>query len=162
MFPHPYKECFVTLSNQCGILQSTPIGSPVSSLAHHPVSVYDTIWNSPNPLLILSTLGLSHIDCDETNLSIWNSSKWMVLSLSDVIVVEELLPISLILGSGLSMELRTQVYYNLWYYSSLTRCNWKFVENYGIIDFSLIVEHKKKDFQSNETNIEHPSNKNLA
>ena len=31
-FSHSYKECFVPLSNQCGILQSTPFGASV--LAH--------------------------------------------------------------------------------------------------------------------------------
>ena len=26
-FPHPYKECFVSLLNRCGISQSTPLGT---------------------------------------------------------------------------------------------------------------------------------------
>ena len=31
-FPHPYKECFVPLSNRCGISQSTPHRGPMSTL----------------------------------------------------------------------------------------------------------------------------------
>ena len=66
-FPHPYKECFVPLSIQCGTLQpiplrnpasllthrlvSTPLRGSASSLAHLPVSGSDTICNSPSLLL---------------------------------------------------------------------------------------------------------------
>ena len=32
-FSHPYKKCFVLLSNRCGISQSTPLRDPASSLA---------------------------------------------------------------------------------------------------------------------------------
>ena len=46
-FPHPYKECFILLSNRCGISQFTPLG-PASSLAHCSVSGSDTICNSRN------------------------------------------------------------------------------------------------------------------
>ena len=41
--PHPYKECFVLLSNSCGISQSTPIQGPTSSLALVPFS--NQLWD---------------------------------------------------------------------------------------------------------------------
>ena len=47
-FLHPYKECFVPLSNRCGISQSTLLRGPASSLAHRPVFGSDTICNSPS------------------------------------------------------------------------------------------------------------------
>ena len=50
-FPHPYKECFVSLSNRCGISQSTPLRGPTSSLAHRSVSSSNTICNSLSPPL---------------------------------------------------------------------------------------------------------------
>ena len=47
----PYKECFVPFSNRCGISQVTLLGGPVFSLAHRPVSDFDTICNSLRPPL---------------------------------------------------------------------------------------------------------------
>ena len=70
--PHPYKECFVPLSNRCGISQSTPPSGPsilasthspllsmwihpfqglASSLAHHSVPSSDAFCNIPIPPL---------------------------------------------------------------------------------------------------------------
>ena len=59
-FPHPYKECFVPLSNRCGISQTTTLEGPVSSLAHRLVSGSDTICNNPNlPLVDIILFELS-------------------------------------------------------------------------------------------------------
>ena len=49
---HPYKECFVPLSNRCGISQFTFFGGLAFSLAHRSISGFDTICNSPNPPLV--------------------------------------------------------------------------------------------------------------
>ena len=50
-FSHPYKECFVLSSNQCGISQSTLLEGPASLLSLCIVSNSGTIWNSPKPKL---------------------------------------------------------------------------------------------------------------
>ena len=47
-FPRPYKECFIFLSNRCGISQSTPFRDPTSSLIYRSVSGSDTICNNPS------------------------------------------------------------------------------------------------------------------
>ena len=51
-FPRSYKKCFVLLSNPRGISQSTPLEGPMSSLTHYLVPSFDTICNSPSPLLV--------------------------------------------------------------------------------------------------------------
>ena len=49
---HAYKECFVPLSNWCGISQSTLFGDPASLLAHRPVFSSHVICNSPSSPLV--------------------------------------------------------------------------------------------------------------
>ena len=44
-------ECFVPLSNRCGISQSTPLESATFSLAHRLMFGFDTICNSSSPPL---------------------------------------------------------------------------------------------------------------
>ena len=55
MFPHPYKKCFVALSNRYEISQSTPWG-----LAYRSIFGSNIICNSPNPPLVdIVLFGLS-------------------------------------------------------------------------------------------------------
>ena len=57
----PYKECFVPLSNQCGISQSTPLGAQ-RPCWHRPMSGSNTICNSPStPIADIVRFGLLHI-----------------------------------------------------------------------------------------------------
>ena len=61
-FSHSYKDCFVPLSNRYGFSQSTLLGSPTFSLAHHPMSNSDTICNSPSPTFSLAHHPMSNSD----------------------------------------------------------------------------------------------------
>ncbi|KAL3648514.1 hypothetical protein CASFOL_007938 [Castilleja foliolosa] len=45
----PLKAGFVPLNIRCGISQSTPLGSPASTLAHQTGTGSDTICNNPDP-----------------------------------------------------------------------------------------------------------------
>ncbi|MED6160519.1 hypothetical protein PIB30_052120, partial [Stylosanthes scabra] len=47
-YPHPYKECFVPLSNRCGTYIPPPKGAQRPRWHTNPGSGSDTICNSPN------------------------------------------------------------------------------------------------------------------
>ena len=70
-FPHPYKECFVPLSNWCGISQSAFLGGPTSLLAHRPVSSSNTICNNPSPSL--ANIVRFSLLCIAVSHTVWNT-----------------------------------------------------------------------------------------
>ena len=81
-FPHPYKECFVLLSNQCGISQFILFRGLVSLLAHRLVSsllqpMWDLTIHPPSgPSVLTGTPPCVHLLLEfsllaNTSLDVW-------------------------------------------------------------------------------------------